>query len=113
AVAVATAMSVGNMPGLAVSRHGWRPPASGWLRFRRAALPGGLRSAMILGGPSGVIKINASDTPDGLKARIKAVQLRCSANPCRVPIPDGEGDFVLVEWAGLDVGPDSRLVLSH
>lgn len=113
AVAVATAMSVGNMPGLAFSRHGWRPPASGWLIFRRSALPGGLRSAMILGASSGVIKINASDTPDGLKARIKAVQLRCSANPCRVPIPDGEGDFVLVEWTGLDIGPDSRLVLSH
>ncbi len=113
AVATPMAMSVGNMPGLAFSRRGWHPPASGWLIFRRSGLPGGVRSAMFVGTSSGEITVNTAVTPDGIKARVKEVRSRCSASPCRVPIPDGGGDFVFVEWAGLDAGPDLRLRLSH
>lgn len=113
AVAAPTAMTVGNMPGLAFSRLGWRPPTSGWLVFRRSALPGGVRSATIVGTSSGAVKVTMTDTLDGLKSRGVDVRLRCSANPCRVPIPDGRGDFGMIEWSDLETGTDLRLVLTH
>lgn len=106
AAASPTAISVSNMPSLALQEQGWRAPKQGWLAFRRDALPAlGIKRVRFVGTRSGSVTVSSGRTEEHF-GDARQVPLTCEAGACSVDV-SGEDQVVLIRWQVEPAGPNA------